>query len=157
MADPVKKSGSKSTAKKAEAVVEKPDSGAAKKRATTSKAAKPPAEPGKVKTEPQVAPVPAAEAPKPAKAAKTVTARATNAKEETSPLIHKSDAQTTPADGPKAAPAHPEHNRPRVTAQERYDLIAMTAYFLYTQRGGQHGKDIDDWVTAEAQVAARLS
>ena len=30
--------------------------------------------------------------------------------------------------------------------------IARRAHELYLQRGGEHGKDVDDWVTAEKEL-----
>ena len=30
--------------------------------------------------------------------------------------------------------------------------IARRAYELYLQRGGEHGNDVDDWVTAEKEL-----
>jgi hypothetical protein len=32
--------------------------------------------------------------------------------------------------------------------------IAERAYELYLARGGEHGHDLEDWYTAESQVAA---
>src|SRR5215470_18292552 len=32
------------------------------------------------------------------------------------------------------------------------DKIRQRAYELYTQRGGQHGKHVDDWFRAEAEL-----
>jgi hypothetical protein len=31
--------------------------------------------------------------------------------------------------------------------------IAHRAYELYLQRGGEHGKDVEDWVKAEKQLS----
>lgn len=35
------------------------------------------------------------------------------------------------------------------------DKIRQRAYELYTQRGGQHGKHVDDWFRAEAELRGR--
>jgi hypothetical protein len=35
--------------------------------------------------------------------------------------------------------------------------IAHRAYGLYTQRGCEAGKDIEDWVRAEKELVAKLS
>ncbi len=32
------------------------------------------------------------------------------------------------------------------------DEIARRAYELYLQRGGEHGKDVEDWVRAEKEM-----
>ena len=32
--------------------------------------------------------------------------------------------------------------------------VSKHAYNLYIQRGGEHGKDIEDWITAEKQLSA---
>jgi DUF2934 family protein len=32
------------------------------------------------------------------------------------------------------------------------DGIARRAYEIYVQRGGEHGKDVEDWVRAEKEV-----
>ena len=33
--------------------------------------------------------------------------------------------------------------------------IAAEAYAIYEERGGVHGRDVDDWLQAERRVAAR--
>ena len=35
------------------------------------------------------------------------------------------------------------------------DAIARVAYQLFQQRGGVHGHDLEDWITAERIVRAR--
>jgi hypothetical protein len=35
------------------------------------------------------------------------------------------------------------------------DEIAIRAYELYEQRGGEHGRDWDDWLEAENELRAR--
>jgi hypothetical protein len=37
---------------------------------------------------------------------------------------------------------------------ERHHLIAETAYFIAEQRGFQNGDALEDWLQAEAKVAA---
>jgi hypothetical protein len=42
---------------------------------------------------------------------------------------------------------------PRVmSAEERHQRIADTAYDMYLQRGEAHGHDLDDWLAAERLV-----
>lgn len=38
-------------------------------------------------------------------------------------------------------------------AAERRDMIATAAYFLAERRGFEPGHEVDDWLTAELQVA----
>jgi hypothetical protein len=33
------------------------------------------------------------------------------------------------------------------------DEVARLAYELYLQRGGEHGKDVEDWVRAEKELS----
>ena len=40
-----------------------------------------------------------------------------------------------------------------VTAVDR-ERIASRAYELYIARGGTHGRDMEDWLTAEAELAS---
>jgi Protein of unknown function (DUF2934) len=49
---------------------------------------------------------------------------------------------------PAAQPAAP----PKVTRER----IAMRAYEKWLQRGGQHGNDQQDWLEAEAELAAEM-
>ena len=35
-----------------------------------------------------------------------------------------------------------------------HSRIARLAYFLYEQRGGEHGYDVEDWIQAERTVLA---
>ena len=32
------------------------------------------------------------------------------------------------------------------------DVVAQRAYELYLQRGGEHGRDMDDWFNAECEL-----
>jgi hypothetical protein len=34
--------------------------------------------------------------------------------------------------------------------------IARSAYELYVQRGGEHGKDVEDWIAAEKDLTDKL-
>ncbi|HTT06463.1 MAG TPA: DUF2934 domain-containing protein [Steroidobacteraceae bacterium] len=42
-------------------------------------------------------------------------------------------------------------------AQQRHQKIAETAYFRALRRGFAPGHELDDWLTAEAQVDAALT
>jgi Protein of unknown function (DUF2934) len=35
--------------------------------------------------------------------------------------------------------------------------VSKQAYELYLQRGGEHGRDIEDWVRAEKELSAELN
>jgi hypothetical protein len=39
-----------------------------------------------------------------------------------------------------------------LTENEFREQVALRAYELYEDRGGQHGRDIDDWLQAETDV-----
>ncbi|HVC10288.1 MAG TPA: DUF2934 domain-containing protein [Burkholderiales bacterium] len=43
-----------------------------------------------------------------------------------------------------------------VGAEERQALVRQAAYQRYLQRGGADGRDLDDWLAAEAEVDAML-
>lgn len=36
-----------------------------------------------------------------------------------------------------------------------HDAIAARAYELFLERGGTHGHDLDDWLTAERELVSR--
>ncbi len=58
-----------------------------------------------------------------------------------------------PAAGGRAAPAA---KTTPITAEERNRLIAEAAYFIAEQRGFTEGRELEDWLEAEAIVNARL-
>ena len=37
------------------------------------------------------------------------------------------------------------------------DAIAARAYQLFLERGGQHGRELDDWLTAERELVVTVS
>lgn len=37
----------------------------------------------------------------------------------------------------------------RLADEDRYERISRRAYERYEQRGGEHGNDLEDWLTAE--------
>ena len=45
----------------------------------------------------------------------------------------------------------------RLTDDEVRQKIALRAYEIYEDRGGQHGRDIDDWRQAESDLRAELA
>jgi Protein of unknown function (DUF2934) len=40
----------------------------------------------------------------------------------------------------------------RRVEEPAYEDIARRAYALYEARGGEHGRDLDDWFTAETET-----
>jgi hypothetical protein len=42
------------------------------------------------------------------------------------------------------------------TEDEVREKVALRAYEIYEDRGGQHGRDIDDWLQAEAEVLSEV-
>jgi hypothetical protein len=49
------------------------------------------------------------------------------------------------------APAKDVRDNPRAAAVEHSE-IARRAYELYERRGGEHGRDLDDWLLAENEL-----
>ena len=45
-----------------------------------------------------------------------------------------------------------QDNRNLVAADDIREKVALRAYELYQDRGGQNGRDIDDWLQAETEV-----
>jgi hypothetical protein len=46
-------------------------------------------------------------------------------------------------------PEHPSSQRPK---ESRLDRISRRAHMIYERRGGQHGRDLDDWLQAEREI-----
>jgi HSP20 family molecular chaperone IbpA len=47
----------------------------------------------------------------------------------------------------------PAEMLPLLAEHERHmDKVERRAYFLFEQRGGHHGRALDDWLTAESQI-----
>ena len=40
--------------------------------------------------------------------------------------------------------------------EELHRRIATRAYFLFLNRGGEHGHDVEDWLRAEAEIRKEL-
>jgi len=59
---------------------------------------------------------------------------------------------------PRARKSTVSRQRPRVTAMDQappppsYDDVARRAYELFLERGGTHGQDRNDWLSAERQL-----
>ena len=66
----------------------------------------------------------------------------------------------TSTPGSKAVKQENAEARPalRVARPElSHEQIARRAYEIYLQRGGEGGRDLDDWVEAERQLMARIA
>jgi|SRR5689334_12013663 len=66
------------------------------------------------------------------------------------------DAESTPSSAAVAAESaaiYPDTNEGRPTPEE----IAVEAYRMYMARGGQHGRDLEDWLEAERRVSEARS
>jgi hypothetical protein len=58
-----------------------------------------------------------------------------------------------PDNAPEGADATPEGNPPNETAEKQdADSIARRAYERYEMRGGEHGRDQEDWFEAEREL-----
>jgi len=67
-----------------------------------------------------------------------------------SALQMSSAAESTAANAEVALPARVTDTGVYPSVSE--DKIRQRAYELYMQRGGQHGKHVDDWFRAEAEL-----
>jgi hypothetical protein len=62
--------------------------------------------------------------------------------------------------GPRARKSDALGKRPRATAADQGqprpsdDRVAARAYELFLQRGGEHGRDREDWLLAERELEA---
>jgi hypothetical protein len=48
-----------------------------------------------------------------------------------------------------------QSKRDFITDYEFRRKVALRAYEIYENRGGQHGRDLDDWLQAEAELLSR--
>jgi hypothetical protein len=53
----------------------------------------------------------------------------------------------------KSLAATPELTTPTISDAE----IARRAFEVYCERGGQHGRDLEDWLQAERELRTRVS
>jgi hypothetical protein len=52
-----------------------------------------------------------------------------------------------------SAPARSANGTQYGTSADPRDLVALRAYQIYLERGGGHGRDLEDWLQAEREVA----
>ena len=74
----------------------------------------------------------------------TATPDALIAEPDGTPPVVRDTADETPGQGDGPLKTSPT-----------YEQIAEAAYHRYLQRGGQHGRDFDDWLDAERSLRAR--
>jgi hypothetical protein len=68
------------------------------------------------------------------------------------------DKRAGAAKAPKAGShSNPERKRaPRISPEECERIVAEAAYFIAERRGFAAGRELDDWLQAEAEVSRRL-
>jgi len=117
----------------------------AKKVATPKAAAVKKVAPPKVAATPAAAKVATskAKAPKAATAEKAAPAAKIVAKKPAKVTTPKTKATATRA--------------PAVSPEHRYHMIATAAYFIAQNRGSASGYEMQDWISAEAQIDLQLS
>jgi hypothetical protein len=56
----------------------------------------------------------------------------------------------------KAKPVEKTTSAPKIARKKSapaYEAIAVRAFEMYLERGGAHGRDIEDWLAAEAELS----
>ena len=81
------------------------------------------------------------------------TATASKKKIPGSALQRSSAAESNATNAEVALPSRATDTSVYPSVSE--DRIRQRAYELYMQRGGQHGKHVDDWFRAEAELRGR--
>jgi hypothetical protein len=66
-------------------------------------------------------------------------------------MFKKKGDPVTPAQGGRMMPSDPA-DPAHLPIEE---LIRRKAYDIYEQRGREHGRALDDWLAAEAQITSR--
>ena len=82
----------------------------------------------------------------PAKKRSAASKPAESAARKTTPRARKAATQRPAADGVTG-----------LTAHERHALVAQAAYFRAEARGFAAGGELEDWLNAEAEIAAQLA
>jgi hypothetical protein len=85
---------------------------------------------------------------------KPATTQPADKKPAAKPAVAK-PAATRSKPAKAAAPKTGMSNMP-ITPEQRYQMIATAAYFLAERRGFTSGNEMQDWITAEAQINAQL-
>ena len=79
-------------------------------------------------------------------------ARAATRTTATTPDAIISEPDGSPAVGVETAHDMPRDGNGSTTPAPTYEEIAEAAYHRYLARGGQHGRDFDDWLDAERSL-----
>lgn len=61
-----------------------------------------------------------------------------------------------PAKAPAAKRVSAKKNAPAISPEHRYHMIATAAYYLAERRGFAGGYEMQDWISAEAEIDAQL-
>ena len=54
-------------------------------------------------------------------------------------------------------PRNPESEASASVTPETYEAVRARAYELYLERGGEHGRDVEDWSRAEEEIVRSQS
>lgn len=89
------------------------------------------------------------------------TAATTVKKAVTKPVaikkVTKKVAVVAPAEAATAKKAAPKKKAVTVSPEQRYQMISTAAYFLAERRGFAKEYEMQDWISAEAEIDARLN
>ena len=55
----------------------------------------------------------------------------------------------------KATKTKSPREKPKMDQKTLHEMIEKKAYEIYKQRGGEHGRDLDDWLEAERIVRGK--
>ena len=75
---------------------------------------------------------------------------------ESSRLVLHRGRESTDRLEEQAAQPEAEGNREAPTAHERKEMTAVAAYYCAQRRNFDPGRELEDWLEAEAEVNARL-
>lgn len=68
----------------------------------------------------------------------------------------KKPAASKPAKAPSTRKTSAKKNEVTISPEHRYHMIATAAYYLAERRGFAGGYEMQDWITAEAQIDAQI-
>lgn len=112
---------------------------------------------GQTKTRRRTTSTKAAAAPKPAKAAPAAKPPSKTASAAKPTAKTASKSTTAPKSGTKTARRTKPTTASPVTAEKRYQMITEAAYLIAEKHGFDSGRDIENWLEAEAQIDSILS
>jgi hypothetical protein len=97
---------------------------------------------------------PAAKAARPAASSETKPATAPKRAAKAAPAMPRTAAPTPAVAAPAPSPATGAPATAAPTGEARYRWIAHAAYLRAERRGFAPGKEVDDWLAAEAEFLA---